>query len=430
MIMLLLLSIVLATAISFVSIQLFTIRLKGSREQTAIGASVLASELINADKINTWLKDGKDDEYTSTEKQLRSILTTTPNLTYLYIYQIHEDGCHVVFDYNDEAVPLGNIGQIIEFDESFLLYKQQLLSGEKIDDIESNDSYGWLLSHYEPIYDSAGKCVAYAGADVSMTEIREYVNSFVNYIIAFTAVFLMLYTIICARMFRGYRVADETAALQEQKSRDKLLLTEVIESFAKIIDLKDSYTQGHSQRVAKYTAMLATELGCDEDTVDMYYKIALMHDIGKIGIPDEVLNKPGKLTDDEFDTIKSHAARGYEALKNISLMPELAIGAGSHHERPDGKGYPKGLKQGEIPRVAQIIAVADTFDAMYSNRPYRKRMNFERAVGIIKDVSGTQLTTDVVDAFLRLVDKGKFRAPNDNGGGSMEDISNIRKQFK
>lgn len=430
MIMLLLLSIVLATAISFVSIQLFTVRLKESRGKNAIGASVLASELINADKINTWLKDGKDDEYTSTEKQLRSILTTTPNLTYLYIYQIHEDGCHVVFDYNDEAVPLGNIGQIIEFDESFLLYKQQLLSGEKIDDIESNDSYGWLLSHYEPIYDSAGKCVAYAGADVSMTEIREYVNSFVNYIIAFTAVFLMLYTIICARMFRGYRVADETAALQEQKSRDKLLLTEVIESFAKIIDLKDSYTQGHSQRVAKYTAMLATELGCDEDTVDMYYKIALMHDIGKIGIPDEVLNKPGKLTDDEFDTIKSHAARGYEALKNISLMPELAIGAGSHHERPDGKGYPKGLKQGEIPRVAQIIAVADTFDAMYSNRPYRKRMNFERAVGIIKDVSGTQLTTDVVDAFLRLVDKGKFRAPNDNGGGSMEDISNIRKQFK
>ena len=109
-------------------------------------------------------------------------------------------------------------------------------------------------------------------------------------------------------------------------------------------------------------------------------------------------------------------------------MPELAIGAGAHHERPDGKGYPKGLKGDEIPRVAQIIAVADTFDAMYSDRPYRKRMNFDKAVSIIKEVSGTQLQADVVDAFLRLVDKGEFRAPDDIGGGSTEDINNIHKK--
>ena len=115
-------------------------------------------------------------------------------------------------------------------------------------------------------------------------------------------------------------------------------------------------------------------------------------------------------------------------LKNISLMPDIAVGAGSHHERPDGKGYPKGLKGDEIPRVAQIIAVADCFDAMYSDRPYRKRMNFERAVSIIREVSGTQLTPDVVDAFLRLVDKGEFRAPDDHGGGSMESIDNIHQK--
>ena len=430
MIMLLVLSIVLAAAISFISIHLFTIRLRESREKTAIGSSTLASELINADKINTWLKNGRDDEYTATQKNLRNILTTTPNLTYLYVYQIQEDGCHVIFDFDDKAAPLDNIGQLIEFDESFLPYKQKLLSGEKIDDIESNDSYGWLLTHYEPIYDSSGNCVAYAGADVSMRAIHDYINNFIMYIIAFAVIFLIVYIVIFTKMFREYRIADESAALSEQKKRDKQLLTEVIEAFAKVIDLKDSYTEGHSQRVAKYTAMLATELGYDEDTVDMYYNIALMHDIGKIGIPDEVLNKPGKLTDDEYNTIKSHAARGYEALRNISLMPELSIGAGSHHERPDGKGYPKGLKQGEIPRVAQIIAVADTFDAMYSNRPYRKRMNFDRAVGIIKDVSGTQLTSDVVDAFLKLVEKGEFKAPDDNGGGTIEDISNIRKHFK
>lgn len=111
-------------------------------------------------------------------------------------------------------------------------------------------------------------------------------------------------------------------------------------------------------------------------------------------------------------------------------MPELSIGAGAHHERPDGKGYPKGLKGDEIPRVAQIIAVADTFDAMYSDRPYRKRMNFDKAVSIMKEVRGTQLTSDVVDAFLRLVDKGEFRAPDDDGGGTVEDIDNIRKKLE
>ena len=142
-----------------------------------------------------------------------------------------------------------------------------------------------------------------------------------------------------------------------------------------------------------------------------------------------MLNKPGKLTDTEFAIIKSHSALGYNTLKDISIMPELAIGAGAHHERPDGKGYPKGLKGEEIPRVAQIIAVADTFDAMYSDRPYRKRMNFEKAVSIVSEVRGTQLAEDVVDAFLRLVEKGEFRAPDDNGGGTTEDIDNIHKRL-
>ena len=127
----------------------------------------------------------------------------------------------------------------------------------------------------------------------------------------------------------------------------------------------------------------------------------------------------------------SHLKKNFgslEVLKDISIMPELSVGAGAHHERPDGKGYPKGLKGDEIPRVAQIIAVADTFDAMYSDRPYRKRMNFDKAVSIMKEVKGTQLTEDVVDAFLRLVDKGEFRAPDDEGGGTTEDIDNIHKR--
>ncbi|MCR4842931.1 MAG: HD domain-containing protein [Eubacterium sp.] len=221
-----------------------------------------------------------------------------------------------------------------------------------------------------------------------------------------------------------------TNRFRKKEQEQKTLIREIVEAFAKVIDMKDKYTNGHSNRVAEYTAMLTKELGYDEDTVDRYYNIALLHDIGKVGIPPEVLNKPGKLTDHEFNIIKSHSALGYEALKDISIMPELAIGAGAHHERVDGKGYPKGLSGDEIPRVAQIIAVADTFDAMYSDRPYRKRMNFEKVISIMKEASGTQLTPDVVDAFLRLVEKGEFRDPDDYGGGTFDDIDNIHKRFE
>ncbi len=225
-------------------------------------------------------------------------------------------------------------------------------------------------------------------------------------------------------------VNAKTKALVKKQNENKLFIREMTEAFARTIDMKDRYTKGHSTRVADYTALLTRELGYDEETIEKYYNIALLHDIGKIAIKPEVLNKAGKLTDEEFTLIKSHSTYGYNVLKDISIMPELAHGAHYHHERPDGHGYPEGLKGEKIPRVAQIIAVADTFDAMYSDRPYRKRMNFDKVVSIIKEVSGTQLAEDVVDAFLRLVEQGEFRDPKDDGGGTTEDINNIRKKFE
>ncbi|MBR6484304.1 MAG: HD-GYP domain-containing protein, partial [Clostridiales bacterium] len=221
----------------------------------------------------------------------------------------------------------------------------------------------------------------------------------------------------------------KTRALLKKQEENKIFIKEIVEAFARTIDMKDKYTNGHSSRVAEYTVMLAKELGYDDETVEKYYNIALLHDIGKIGVPGEVLNKQGRLDDEEFATIKSHTSLGYNVLKDISIMPELSTGAKFHHERPDGKGYPEGLKGDEIPRAAQIIAVADAFDAMYSNRPYRGRMNFDKVVSIITEASGTQLTEDVVDAFLRIVARGGFRDPEDQGGGSTEDIDNIHKKF-
>ncbi len=216
-------------------------------------------------------------------------------------------------------------------------------------------------------------------------------------------------------------IEKRTAKLQAKNREQKKLIREITEAFAKVIDMKDKYTRGHSVRVAHYTAMLAREMGCSDDDIEKYYNIALMHDVGKIGIPMEVLNKPGKLDDDEYETIKSHTSLGYETLKDISIMPELAIGAGMHHERPDGKGYPNALKNEEIPLVARIIGVADTFDAMYSNRPYRNRMPFDKVVSIIKEVRGTQLDSEVVDAFLSLVDKGELKDVDDRTAGALGD---------
>ena len=257
---------------------------------------------------------------------------------------------------------------------------------------------------------------------VQITKEKAFYEEVWFYIAAGLAAMLLL-----AAIVRFY-VRRKTQKLEKKHKETMAFVSGITEAFAKVIDMKDRYTNGHSTRVAKYTAMLARELGCDEETVEKYYRIALLHDVGKIGVPPEVLNKPGKLTDEEFEIIKSHTSLGYEALKQITIMPELATGAQAHHERPDGRGYPNHLKGDEIPRVAQIIAVADCFDAMYSNRPYRNRMNFDKVVSIIREVSGTQLTPDVVDAFLRLVDKGEFRAPDDHGGGSTENIENIRSK--
>jgi len=419
------LAVIMATAITVTSVSVLSSQIRREREESVIGAAKLAANAVDGNCIDGWLENGKDGKYTETFESLKDILNNTPNLKYLYIYQIREDGCHVVFDTDPEEP--GALADIQEFDESFKPMLPDLMAGKEIDLIESDDSFGWLITKYVPIFNYEGKCVAYAGADISMDEIKDYTRSYVLLIVAIAAVFLTACVIIGLRMHINTNRAGELELLKEQQQRDKQLIREIIESFAKVIDMKDSYTQGHSMRVAKYTKMLAQELGYDEETCEQYYNIALMHDIGKVSIPDSVLNKPGKLTDEEFNTIKSHTVRGSDVLNNISLMPDIIVGAESHHERPDGKGYPKGLKEGEIPRVAQIIAVADTFDAMYSDRPYRSRMNYDKAINIIQEASGTQLTKDVVDAFMRIAERGEFRAPDDVGGGSTEDISNIHK---
>ena len=426
LVILVLLDIAMSLAIVVVGFNLYSERMRSELTNAANGAARTAANIIDADRVNYWLEKGADDEYNEELQTLQVLRDNTPDLEYLYIYQIKEDGCHVVFDTDGGEGDAGKLGELVGFDPTFEPLIPTLLDGGRIDPIESNDSWGWLMTVYEPINDSDGKCVAYAGADISMLKIREYLKSYIMRALMISLLFLVLIIFISMRVSIGFYKTNEMEILLEQQKRDKNLITEIVEAFAKIIDLKDRYTNGHSTRVAEYTVMLARELGFSDEEVQNYYNIALMHDIGKIGVPDEVLNKPGKLTDEEYEEFKSHTTRGYDALDEISLMPELAIGAGYHHERPDGKGYPTGLKGAEIPRVAQIISVADTFDAMYSDRPYRKKMDFDKVVETIKEVSGTQLASDVVDAFLRLVENGEINA--ESGTNSKNSAANIVKK--
>ena len=206
----------------------------------------------------------------------------------------------------------------------------------------------------------------------------------------------------------------KTKILLAKQQEDKKLINEMTMAFAKCVDVKDAYTNGHSYRVAQYSALFAERLGKPKEEVEKIYNIALMHDIGKISIPNEILNKPGRLTDEEYAVMKTHPSNGYEILKNITIEPDLALGAEYHHERIDGKGYPSGLKGEQIPEIARIIAVADTFDAMHSTRPYRKKMPMDKIVAEIKRCSGTQLDPKVVEVFLQLAEEGAFDEPSEN----------------
>ena len=208
-------------------------------------------------------------------------------------------------------------------------------------------------------------------------------------------------------------IGHKTKIYEKKQQENKELVNEIVAVLAKCIDMKDKYTNGHSFRVAKYTKLFASKMGYSDDELEDIYNIALLHDVGKISIPDHILGKQGKLDDEEYAIIKSHAPNGYEILKDIKIMPSLSLGAGFHHERIDGKGYPKGLKGDEIPPIARIIAVADTFDAMYSSRPYRKKMKLEDVIAEINRVKGTQLSEEVVDVVNKLYEDGEFDKLNE-----------------
>jgi len=175
-----------------------------------------------------------------------------------------------------------------------------------------------------------------------------------------------------------------------------------IQAFVTSLEEKDEYTAGHSERVADYARLTAEAMGLSAELVERAHQGGRLHDIGKLPLPDELLNKPGPLTTEEYEALKRHTTYGYELLRPIPFFKELLPAVWSHHERWDGRGYPQGLAGEEIPLTARIMAVADSYDAMTSDRAYRKAMSHEEAIEELHRCAGRQFDPRVVDAFITI----------------------------
>lgn len=203
----------------------------------------------------------------------------------------------------------------------------------------------------------------------------------------------------------AHEVEKKTQEVLVQHEKLERISMQIVTALSGAIDAKDTYTNGHSTRVADYSREIARRLGLSEKEQDDIYMMGLLHDVGKIGVPDAIINKPAKLTDEEYSIIKQHPTMGAEILTNITEFPKLSTGARWHHERYDGKGYPDGIAGDEIPLEARIIAIADAYDAMSSRRSYRDVLPQLQIYSEVQKGKGTQFDPAFAEIMLSMIDE-------------------------
>ena len=214
--------------------------------------------------------------------------------------------------------------------------------------------------------------------------------------------------------------------LKKEREHSRKLTEQLVEAMVGAIDAKDIYTQGHSIRVALYSRELARRAGKSRKFQRSIYYLGMVHDVGKIGVPGAILRKTGELTDEEYQEIREHPTTGGEILSGISEIPRIRIGALYRHEHYDGSGYPFGLKGDSIPEEGRIIAVADTYDAMASNRSYRAAMPQNKIREVIKENAGRQLDPYYANLMLEMIDDDKNYVMRGQAVASRDSIDNIR----
>ncbi len=260
---------------------------------------------------------------------------------------------------------------------------------------------------FVPLRDSNGAVYGVIEMYESLAQIEEIIRAAqVRAWAVIVLTFLILYAIF-------YKIVADASRLIQRQHREleearHARYTEIIEALVSAIDAKDEYTRGHSTRVAAVAVHIGRAMGLSEEELETLHYGALLHDVGKIGIPDAVLGKPGRLTPEEMDTMRSHPAIGMRIFQRLKSMPEEVLQTiGAHHERPDGRGYPSGGWDG-VHLFARIVSVADAYDAMRSDRPYRKALTREEALAEIRRCTGAQFDPEVVRALLSVIDEVEF----------------------
>ena len=469
----------LLVAIVAVLIGYFLFKRATIDDHTVLGEGVarLAADVIDGNRVDEYLTEGENAEgYRETEEVLYRLRDGSPDIKYVYVYKIEEDGCHVVFDLDVEGEEeAAQPGEVIPFDEGFSEYIPSLLKGEKIPSVITNDSYGWLLTAYAPVYDSDGHCVCYAAADISMTQLVTESHSFLaKQISLFTGFFILVmavglwladYGIIypvnsmafTAKAFAynseevmeenvdqikkldihtGDEIenlygaftkttADSMEYVQDIRSKTEMIAkmqSGLIFVLADMVENRDKVTGDHIKKTSAYVELIGKKLkerGLYTDYVtDEYIEYlrdsAPLHDVGKITISDLILNKNGKLTDEEYAIMKSHTSAGRKVIEQVmEKVPDsqylrmAANMANFHHERWDGTGYPEGRKGDEIPLSARIMTIADVFDALVSRRSYKEPFTFDQAMKMIEEGAGTHFDPVIAKVFVESWDDVK-----------------------
>ncbi len=432
------------------------------------GTANLAASVINPERVEEYLTEGhRADGYVETKQNLYSIRDSSVDILYVYVYQIREDGCHVVFDLDTAEMEGASPGTVIPFDQAFEAYVPDLLAGRRIEPVISDETYGWLLTVYVPVYDSQGVCQCYAAVDISMNGLREYSREYLSQL---AKIFLALFLVILLaaywlaknnlivpintmaratgdfafhseeamersldeihhlnirtgdeieNLYRAFvqMMDDSVRSMEDIRHKNETISTMqrvLIMTLADMVERRDENTGQHIKKTAAYVRIILEEMqreGLYPDTLTREYienvvTLAPLHDVGKISVPDAILNKPGKLTDEEFTLMKGHSAEGGRIIDGIiqsvpgsEYLREAQNLATYHHEKWNGRGYPQGLSGEEIPLSARVMAVADVFDALVSTRSYKKGFPYEKALGIIREERGAQFDPQVVDAF-------------------------------
>ena len=299
-------------------------------------------------------------------------------------------------------------GILINTDGFIIAHPESKNNGKNLEELYGQDLLGSILN------DQDGRITAtindeectlfvapvmdqwYSAIIISNSELYEHTWSqlAVNIMVS-----LITFCLIAFFYYIGYRNEQISSRKVEEMN------IQVVSALAAAIDAKDNYTNGHSSRVAEYSRMIAARSGYSKPEQDEIYLMGLLHDVGKIGVPDEVINKPSKLTEEEFDLIKRHPVIGNSILGSIKERPKLATGARWHHERYDGKGYPDGISGEQIPEEARIIAVADAYDAMTSRRSYRDVMPRDKVRSEIEKGIATQFDPRFARIMLQMMDE-------------------------